>query len=481
MFAVGELIHRENTSGDESSFTHTNNTNSTTLTNSDSLTASPNTSHGGCTYKDFSSSKFGLNYAVISVGVVLILQNSLLIFVIARNARLHTNTNLLVASLAVTDVLMGVQCFVVGITGLGVGARDWLATLGADLHVFDIMILSINLALVGVSLLHVVCLAVDRYLFLLWPFRYRNSVTRARIMALAAVIWTLGVLYALLPLVLFNDSHHRRSCLLSEAPVSFGYVPIGCVYLVCLVVVTYCTRGMVKLARQHRRGRVRKHTRNLGSKLHSAPDKSEVVLTVYRIANNNLPNMVEKDIYTRPDNVEQTDVDLNFSSPEVPITNKSQREFKDITSHFANVKGSHANKRILDNNSKNQLDSTTMEVFKVSEDVNNQQNYQHNTVLDGKTRLFNKSNIKILKFVLVVFGTFLAFTFPEIALLSLIKLFHLSLFNGDEFAFDVLHFMITINSGMNFLTITYMNKDFRRALLKSLPFCTFCFRTRNSK
>ncbi|RUS69255.1 hypothetical protein EGW08_022980, partial [Elysia chlorotica] len=289
--------------------------------------------------------------------------NCLLISVVARNARLHTNTNLLVASLAFTDVLMGVQCCIIGMTGFSVGVRSWLAT--SDLHIFDVFMLSINLSLIGVSLLHVFSLALDRYLYVLWPFRYRRYVTRRTVLAVAVVSWTLGLVYALLPLALFNGHRHRQLCILMDIPVSFSYVPIGCVYVVCLGVVTYCTAGLVRLAHQHRRGRPRKLIGNGDSKM---------------------------------------ELKVNF-----------------------NVKQEQC------------------------------------------ARFFNRSNLKIIKFVLVVFVSFLVCTFPPVTLLSLDKIFNLSLFSENDFAIDILRFMVMSNSGINFFSITYMNRDFRRALVKSLP------------
>ena len=67
---------------------------------------------------------------------------------------------------------------------------------------------------------------------------------------------------------------------------------------------------------------------------------------------------------------------------------------------------------------------------------------------DGKSG-FNTSSIKIIEFVIVIFGTFLPSTFPPMRFLSFAR-----------FAIDLFHFFITLNSCMNFLTITYYEKKF---------------------
>ena len=491
---------------------------------------------GGCTFEDFSS-RPGLNYSVISVGIVLVIENSLLIFVIASNKSLHTNTNILVASLAVTDVLMGLQCCVIGMTGLSVGLRVWLAALDSDLHAFDMFMLSINLSLVGVSLLHVFCLAVDRYLFLLWPFRYRRHVTRPKVLAVAAAIWFLGLVYTLSPLALFQNTRYRQTCIVSEGPVSFGYVPVCSVYLICLVVITYCTSGIVKIARHHRRGRVEKRMGNQGFNCcRSNPQKEKNVFIVTnqtpraesvsnvekdsnhvfmksenQIQGSPLPfsiplnfvltRVTDQDLISFPGHLKNVDCDAHNNLPDVEEETMNSPDFaaelvanvgkpeidfpsigepiiaEDIAAAGDAILLSaeddkiNVTKNTTNNTNINQPDTTSKKIYNFSDDANDETNLYLNKKDVDKSGVSNKSNMKIIKFVLVVFGTFLACTFPPIVLLSLIKIFKLSLFDGNEFIFDVLHFLITINSGMNFLTITYMNKTFRRALLKSLPFC----------
>ncbi|RUS83893.1 hypothetical protein EGW08_008374, partial [Elysia chlorotica] len=293
--------------------------------------------------------------------------NILLITIIARNRSLHTNTNILVASLAVTDVLMGFQCVMFAKSGLKWGFRSWIAEANLNLQVYDTFMLGVNCSLVVVSLLHVSVLAVDRYLYISWPFRYTRRVTRNRVLATAAGMWTLGIIYMLLPVALFQASRYQKTCILVDVPIGYGYEPLAVGYVVCLTVVIYCTTKMIKLARDHRLGKNKKFGEG----------------GVWKSCRENINKHEEKD------------------------------------------------------------------------------------------RLLRKANLKIIKFVLVVLGTFLACTFPPIAMLTLVKVLNVTLFSGSYVAIDVMHFLITANSGMNFLTITYMNKNFRKALLKIIPFCDF--------
>ena len=70
-------------------------------------TAGFETQLGGCVHSHLKAPGMFANF-VIAIGIILLCENLLLISVIARNRSLHTNTNILVASLAITDVLLGV-------------------------------------------------------------------------------------------------------------------------------------------------------------------------------------------------------------------------------------------------------------------------------------------------------------------------------------------------------------------------------------
>ncbi|KAK3764730.1 hypothetical protein RRG08_042040 [Elysia crispata] len=427
------------------------------------LTATSNSS-GGCPYRDFISNAV-LHYSVFCVGIVLVIENSLLIYVIARNMSLHTNTNILVASLAVTDVLMGLQC---SLAGLSLKIRSWLAASDFDLHASDKFLLSISLSLVGVSLLHVFSLAVDRYLFVLRPLRYRRFVTRPRVLAVAAAIWILGLIYTLSLLALFQNTHHRQTCIFTEGSVSFGYVPIGCVYLICLVVVTYCTSGMVKLARHyHSRGRVGKRVGSQGSKYRrSKLQKEETVSTVisetgrcgsvpnvekdanhvfrkienqkqkrllpFSIPLNVVIRMTDKDLISFPGHLKNADCDSHNNLPDVEeeTTNRSgfasrlvanvgkpEIDFPSlgesiITDDVAEAKDAIllsaedgkryvTNKNIYNTNI-DQYNRTTTRISNFSSDEKKFYFYKKDVEKSG---VFSKSNLKIIKFVLVVFGS----------------------------------------------------------------------------
>ncbi|GFO22331.1 5-hydroxytryptamine receptor 1a [Plakobranchus ocellatus] len=196
-----------------------------------------------------------LSYFIILVGVTLLCENLLLIYVIGRTRSLHSITNILVASMGLTDVLVGAQGCIMGLISLPNGLRSWLNLTPSDVHVFDSFMISLSTGLVSVSILHVSLLAVDRYLYILWPFHYTRRVTRSRVLFTAGGIWMLGLGYVLLLTIQLQNEKFRTLCIISQTPVAYTYWPFFINYFLCLIVVIACTFGTTKIALDHRRKR----------------------------------------------------------------------------------------------------------------------------------------------------------------------------------------------------------------------------------
>ena len=130
----------------------------------------------GCSTRLIDDGGMLASVAVI-VGVMLLCENILLITVIARTRSLHTNTNILVASLAVTDVLVGVHVCVMGLSEQPEGLRSWLRLSTTGIRMIDSFLTGLNYSLATVSIGHLAALALDRYLYVLWPLHYHIRVT----------------------------------------------------------------------------------------------------------------------------------------------------------------------------------------------------------------------------------------------------------------------------------------------------------------
>ena len=544
MSAPGDLVLRDIFLAETASFTEgiTETDNINIYTSTDHTRNTP-TKRSGCSDGNFNYIG-GLNYFVVLFGVTLVCENILLITVIMRTNSLHTNTNILVASMAVTDVLMGIQCLLNGMAGLPAGGvNSWLAAASSDVnpHIYDLINLGINCSIVGVSLIHASLLAIDRYIYVSWPFRYNRCVTRTRVLVTAAGVWTLGLFYMLLPLALYQAPQYLETCILDDVPVGYGYKPIHLVYLVCLTAVIYCTAGMVRIARDHRVRRINAQGGGRFLKRRSQTGTEEKTFAVACTCNQTNPKAINdmdfKNVQVNSDTTgdnkiisrfnrmdalvrESTDSNLQpfaedfgdcgtgtsfcaAKAPRIPSICSLKTEIADSVCPTAGVSpvangaagaepasqttkycGSPVEIKTTDT----AVTGTALEVEPVagtyrdspgSTDNDNGKpiffSSDRNQKHEGSCRQVKKANLKIIKFVLVVFGTFFICTFPSIMVLTLVKVLNVSLFSSNHHvASDVLHFMITSNSGMNFLAINYMNKDFRLALVKTLPFCKAC-------
>ncbi|GFO47154.1 serotonin receptor [Plakobranchus ocellatus] len=499
-----------------------------------------------------------LGYLTVAMGVILLGENLLLMIIIVRNHTLHTNTNILVASLAVTDILIGVQCCIMGLLNWPGGLRHWFRLGPSEFNVLDSMANSANFTFLIISMFHLTVLSVDRYFFVSWPFRYKRYVTRRRVIATAAGIWCTGIVYMLLPLVLFQTSQDEDNCTEFDIPHAYGEIPLTSVYFICLGVVFASTVGLARIACKHRRRRgrllaqgrapqnasdtggnpadkhdksktsnkptctrqmksdgdnihtgqmtvtleaidtmLRKEVGNPANLNHSTPQNAKSVLKNHNERNNSFNNshlLSSTNNFSHTLNGDTTKSQtgqINFAnrakkkiSLSLPITTPvltTESTFQETQkTHMDSACGTDSTACTTEANYPIAVASITGPISKLPEvDGQHSTPFQKNArpeVDSSTTKLFSKGNVKIIKFVLVMFGCFLVCTFPPLVTLMMEDIIASQTFSPTTI--HALYFMLASNSAMNFLIISYMNKDFRAALIRSLPLCTFCCPTK---
>ncbi|KAL9972751.1 hypothetical protein ACROYT_G019116 [Oculina patagonica] len=128
---------------------------------------------------------------VNSLAVVFtILLNALVIFVVTTRRRLQTNSNILLACLAGTDLLVGLTVQPIGIAGLAKRAFGIQPFCTVE-TVFAIALFASWYA----SLSHLVLISIDRYIAVKDALRYREIVTRQRIKKAVLVAWAIAVFF----------------------------------------------------------------------------------------------------------------------------------------------------------------------------------------------------------------------------------------------------------------------------------------------
>jgi len=174
-----------------------------------------------------------LTCGIIVVGTVV--GNILVCTAVAIVRRLRTPSNLLIVSLAVSDLLVAVMVMpfatmyeVMGRWALGKAVCD--------------MWTSLDVLLCTASILNLCAISVDRYFVITRPFQYAMKRTPVRMAAMIVAVWVLSALISIPPLFITKAEHVVGQCMISQ---NFGYqlyATIGAFYLPLIVMIVIYTR-----------------------------------------------------------------------------------------------------------------------------------------------------------------------------------------------------------------------------------------------
>ncbi|XP_037344677.2 trace amine-associated receptor 13c-like [Pungitius pungitius] len=157
-----------------------------------------------------------LTYILLSsISLLTVTLNLLIIISISHFRQLHTPTNLLLLSLAVSDFIVGLIVFfqIVLIEGCW-----FLGDLMCIVYTFlDFIITS---ASVGTMVL----ISVDRYVAICEPLHYANKVTQKRVKICVCLCWTCSAIYSTLPLKDNLEEPGRYNSCFGECVIVINYV-----------------------------------------------------------------------------------------------------------------------------------------------------------------------------------------------------------------------------------------------------------------
>ena len=151
--------------------------------------------------KEEKRERFGHLWIVVNLICLtaVILFNVMICFAVYKDKRLRTPSNALLLSLSIADLLVVVE-FVVTIVRLSVDVDYTLCEYIAPYHY----------VVVNIIILHLVAISIDRLLAIQCHLRYAGLVTSSRMAGAILVLWCLGILWSVLPIVLFpQDSQHE--------------------------------------------------------------------------------------------------------------------------------------------------------------------------------------------------------------------------------------------------------------------------------
>ncbi|KAM9704357.1 trace amine-associated receptor 13c-like [Menidia menidia] len=211
------------------------------------------------------SEKLLLSVVLSSISALTASLNLLVIISISHFRQLHTPTNLLLLSLAVSDFLVGFLWF---FQVLMVDGCWYLGELVCSLFS------ALDTVLTSVSVGNMVLISADRYLSICDPLRYPTKVTVNRVQLWISLCWTASLLYAVLILREHFEQLGRYNSCTGECLVAVDLVKqavdlfltfiapvttIICLYLRVFMVVVSQVRAMrshITAASQQHSGKI---------------------------------------------------------------------------------------------------------------------------------------------------------------------------------------------------------------------------------
>lgn len=185
-----------------------------------------------------------------SITVLTVALNLLVIISISHFRQLHTPTNLLLLSLAISDLLVGL--LVMPVETVRFIETCWL--LGDLMCALSYII---GFTLTSASVGNMVLISIDRYVAICYPLHYPSKVTRSRVEASVCLLWASSLLYNGLILKDHLSEPNRYNSCYGECLVVINYVP-GAVDLIvtfispCSIIVVLYARVFVVAVSQAR-------------------------------------------------------------------------------------------------------------------------------------------------------------------------------------------------------------------------------------
>ena len=135
----------------------------------------------------------------IIVCILSLVGNALVISVIIRYKRLKNATNYILLSLAIADLT--VTIFVMLPATIQDILQEWIFS-----DFFCKFYMSLDITCCTASILHLLLVAIDRYIAIFSPLTYQNTVKKWHVFCMVLIVWTISFCMSFIPIFLgWND------------------------------------------------------------------------------------------------------------------------------------------------------------------------------------------------------------------------------------------------------------------------------------
>ena len=196
--------------------------------------------------------KDGMVYLHLAICVLIMflttLGNLLVCFAVLIYENLQTRTNMMLLSLAVSDLLM-VLSMAFNSTMVWYGEWQFSGTICT-------VVSSLALTLCFISILHLCLLSIDRYMSIKKPFKHRELMSKRTVMVLVVLIWLVPSVVVNLPYADFDFRSSVFGCLKNSSQhhnPSSSFLLVLIFVILPFSVLFYVYIYLFKVVRQHAR------------------------------------------------------------------------------------------------------------------------------------------------------------------------------------------------------------------------------------
>lgn len=202
------------------------------------------------TYQPWAQVLISLALGLLTIGTII--GNSLVCIAVAIVKRLQTPSNLLIVSLALSDLLVAV--LVMPLAAMYEVLRYW----PLDDTVCDLWT-SLDVIMCTASILNLCMISVDRYFVITRPFKYAIRRTPKRMFMMIAGVWLSSVVISVPPLFGWKTPNPPNQCAISNELGYQIYATLGAFYipLITMIVIYFrIWRVSSRIAKKERHSKV---------------------------------------------------------------------------------------------------------------------------------------------------------------------------------------------------------------------------------